>query len=214
MQEEPATKGSTPTGIAPEWFSGSNVPETKQPQQRKPPKKHLIIVGIVLTLVLVGGGLLYAMISRAPSTCLDANDYEALNGVVLDNEAIASLTPGSTFFTDYVSFTTGSAEIDNSVDAEDHGVTLVQKLAKFYADRQIKPMRITVSASYLNTSSMVLATERIAAVRSALINAGIPEIVVTITSPMQVELDDETSIDSSDDDIETNISIASDTTCK
>lgn len=214
MQEEPKITQSTPTSMVPEWFNGSSTPTITQPEPKKPHKKRLLIAGVILIVALLTGGLLYAVVGSVASTCLDSSDYEALTGVRLDYNTAAILTPGSPFFIDYVSFKIGSAEFDNPDDAEIHGFAYLQNIAKFYTARQIKPMLITVSADYVNASSLELASQRIANVQSSLIKAGVPEKIVMTTSPKQLTSDEETSIDSSDDDIKTTISITADTACK
>jgi hypothetical protein len=211
MQTPPTTESTQQTESIPEWFRENDALRAIPPQPKKRfPKKYLIIAGVIV-LILVAGGLIYMTVGA--SRCLDASDYEALTGIVLDNETASTLSSDDAFFSDYVAFKGNGIELDNSDNAQDHGDALIQKLSDFYQQRHAKPMLITVSGTYSNPDSVSLAGKRNAAVQSLLINAGIPKDIVTISSPRQLEASEDASSNSGNADIETDITITAGSTC-
>lgn len=189
-----------------QWQSGTNTTLASMPPTRNPRKKHLVVVVFILLLALAGAAVFF-VVSRSATTCLNANDYQSLTGVNVTSD----LSPVDMFYTDYISFKSGSADYDNTDDDGSHGLALLRQVASFYKSLPNKPIIITVSGTYITEDQVSVASKRINAVRSTLIAAGVPGDAVVVKDAGKVVLDNDTS---TYNEGETTISITSDPSCR
>ena len=190
-------------GMMPEWFRDA-APNPEPPRKNRLPKMAVVVLGGVL---LLGACVAIGVLAFTPkSTCFDLADYKELTGATLSD----SLSPTDNFYADYMEFKDATVSYDNSSDGGQHGDALLQKIADFYKAHPSKPMIITVSGVYFAPTDEALTNQRISAIESSLLKAGIPSSVIAVTGATYIAPEDEGGGGGS----EVTLAITSDPSCK
>lgn len=193
-------------------YSAQGSP-TPAPLPSIPPRsshKRWIIVGIALVVVAIVITVIAITLSRsAAQSCLDTEDYRALTGATIEGDTIS---PKSSFYTDYFTFETDGISYAADTDQAAHGDQLIDRLADFYQSRETTSIRFTISGSYFTPSdtARALAQQRIDTVRASLVTAGIPIRLITANTPVYSEPEDETP----DENSGTTVTVLSASDCR
>lgn len=185
-----------------QWFESIQGPAPEPPKSSR--KKHLLIGAAVLLFLAVAGTATALFVSQGPA-CLNANDYKTLSG----SDTTDLLSPTDSFYTDDVLFMAGSNNYDNSTDSGEHGKQLIQKIADFYKTSENKSILITISGNYFSSDAKSVVEDHIGTVKSSLMNAGVPDKIISAQTPVYIEPEDASTTGS-----ETIISVNSASTCK
>lgn len=149
-------------------------------------KKHLlIIVSIVIILLIAGGIFVYAQLFSP--TCFTADDYKKFYGDT--PMADESFGPGKAFYTASYEFAPDTATL--VADDEETSDTTIE--TSFYKSNPRKQILYVINAQYdLAVNNKALATKRTDLIKSRLVQAGIPQSIITvsITSIPQQDTDD------------------------
>lgn len=197
-----------PNGSIPEWFNAAATPAPQAPKPSIHTSKRIIIIAATAAVIIASVGVIAFLLSANSSSCLTSTDYKDLTGVSL----ASAPSPTDSFYTEYVLFNDGTSKYDDSSDDGAHGGGLINKIASFYKDHPKKSIIITVSASYFAAAGESLANERVTAVQSSLVAAGIPSGAIVVQGASLIEPED--AIEGDESNGETTIAITSDPTCR
>jgi len=200
---DPMLNQPAPVDTATEqWFDSIKGPAPEPPKSSR--KKHMLIGAGILVLLALAGTATAFILNQGPA-CLDTSDYQALTGT----DATDTLPATSSFYTNYVLFEANSNTYDDLANSGEHGKQLIQKVADFYKTAEGKSVLITVSGNYFSVDAKNLVESHIGSVKSSLLNAGVPENVITTKSAAYVEPEDPSTTGG-----ETIITVNSASTCK
>lgn len=186
-----------------QWFE--SLQTTPEPP-KKSRKVLLVVIAGSIVLVAVAVGVVSALFGSSALSCLDASDYKTLSGTDVSEVS----TPPDEFYSNYMSFKSGSTEYDLAADTNQHGKGFLQSVANFYTSNKTKKsILISIHATYFSESSSALAASQSQMVKSELMQAGVPSSAITTSSPVYIEPEGDTATQT-----EIVVGISSDQTCK
>lgn len=192
------------------WFDSIDSPNPlPSPAGPKPSGKKWKFAVIILICVLIMGSIFALIATYAPKPastgkCLDNSQYEDFIG--RKNED--TLRAQENFYTQSVRFDTGT--IDYAAKEEPTTDTFLRKIGTLYQNNHNESsIVVSITNDYLAGSSAQIAKDRIAKLKEALIEYGVPESAITTNKPQAI-----TSEDESASDVPAIISISSHSKCQ
>ena len=175
----PPTQQTTVDPSTEQWFE--SLQTTPEPP-KKSRKVLLVVIAGSIVLVAVAVGVVSALLGSSALSCLDASDYKTLSGTDVSEVS----TPPDEFYSNYISFKSGSTEYDLAADTNQHGKGFLQSVANFYTSNKTKKsILISIHATYFSESFSALATSCVKKLENAMPKATpiIGKTVIFITHP-------------------------------